>query len=425
MNFKELNLVSPILKALDRLWFTQPTEIQSKTIPLLLNWKDVLATAQTWSWKTFSFALPILHKMYESRLEKGLVDWKQKRLIKALIIAPTRELAIQIWDSISPFCTNTNFKHTVIYGWVNQFHQVKALEKWVDILIATPWRLEDLIGQWIIKLSYVEYLVLDEADIMLDMWFMPDIQKIIKRIPKNRQTLLFSATMPERIKKLASFVLNNPERVSVDKVSSTVDTINQYVYHVSSSNRRKLLQFLVKDKSYKSIIVFVRTKDETEYILEYIKSAWVSADNIHRNRSQNARQRALKALKNEEIKVLVATDIASRWLDVSGLSLVINYNIPNEAETYIHRVWRTGRAWEKWTAITFCIDAEKEKLRQVEDLIWKKLEIVFDETYKKEIIPKTKILWYTNFEENWKDKYKKKTRKSTWKKRYYWNKKKK
>jgi len=419
MKFIDLGLCNPLLKAIEKQEFQKPTEIQAKTIPFVIKWKDVLATAQTWSWKTFSFALPILHKMYEGRLEKGLVEWKQKRLIKALIIAPTRELAIQIWDSISPFCTNTNFKHTVIYGWVNQFHQVKALEKWVDILVATPWRLEDLIGQWYIKLSYVEYLVLDEADIMLDMWFMPDIQKIIKRIPNNRQTLLFSATMPERIKKLASSVLNNPEKVSVNKVSSTVDLISQYVYHVSSSNRRKLLQFLVKDKNYKSIIVFVRTKDETEYILEYVKSAWISSDNIHRNRSQNARQRALKSLKNGEIKVLVATDIASRWLDVSGLSLVINYNIPKEAETYVHRVWRTWRAWEKWTSITFCTDAEKEKLKQVEDLIWKKLEIISDETYKQEVIAKTKILWYTNFDENWKEKYKKKTRKTTWKKRYY------
>ncbi len=419
MKFIDLGLCNPLLKALDKQGFQKATEIQVKTIPFVIKWKDILATAQTWSWKTLAFGLPLIHKMYEQRKEKWDTSWKSKRILQLLIIVPTRELAIQIWENLSSFCTNTNFKLTTIFWWVNQFHQVKALQKWVDILVATPWRLEDLIGQWYIKLSNIKYLVLDEADIMLDMWFLDDIKKVIKRIPENRQTLLFSATMPQRIKVLSEEILNNPEFISVWEVSSTTENIDQYVYKVSSSNRRKLLQYLVKQKEYKSIIVFVRTKDETEFILEYIKTAWISADNIHRNRSQNARQRVLKSLKDWNIKVLVATDIASRWLDVSWLSLVINYNLPKESETYVHRIWRTGRAWKKWISISFCTKTEEDKLKEIEKLINKKINIKEDIDYKNEVISKTKILWYTDFDENWKEKYKKKTRKSTWKKRYY------
>ncbi len=419
MKFIDLGLCNPLLKAIEKQDFQKATEIQAKTIPFVIKWKDILATAQTWSGKTLAFGLPLIHKMYEQRKEKWDTNWKSKRILQLLIIAPTRELAIQIWENLSLFCTNTNFKLTTIFGWVNQFHQVKALQKGIDILVATPWRLEDLIGQWFIKLSNVKYLVLDEADIMLDMWFLDDIKKVIKRIPKERQTLLFSATMPQRIKVLSKEILTNPEFISVWKVSSTTENIDQYVYKVSSSNRRKLLQYLVKQKEYKSIIVFVRTKDETEFILEYVKTAWISADNIHRNRSQNARQRVLKSLKDWNIKVLVATDIASRWLDVSWLSLVINYNLPKEPETYVHRIWRTGRAWKKWISISFYTKAEEDKLKQIEDLINKKISIKEDIEYKNEIIPKTKILWYTDFDENWKEKYKKKTRKPTWKKRYY------
>lgn len=425
MKFTELDIIWPLQKALDKNDFIDATEVQEKVIPFAISWKDVLACAQTWSWKTLAFALSILQNLYNKRLEKWLVEWKIKRKIQSLIIAPTRELAIQIWESFAPFSTNTNFKHTVIYWWVNDFHQIKAIEKWVDILIATPWRLEDLISQWVVKLSYVEILCLDEADRMLDMWFLADIKKIIKRIPENRQTLFFSATMPKTIKELAWTLLKNPEEVTVHAVNSTVDNITQHVYHLKSSHRRQLLQYLVKNKDFDSIIVFVKTKDDTEYVLEYIKSAWVSSDNIHRNRSQNARQRALKALKDWEIKVLVATDIASRWLDVSDLSCVINYNIPSDPETYVHRIWRTARAWKKWIAISFCIEQENDKLKQVEDFIWKKIEVIDDKKYREEVIPKWKILWYANFEEDWKEKYKKKTRKSVWKKRYYWNKKKK
>lgn len=419
MKFTELNIISPLQKALNRQGFDKATEIQEKVIPFATKWKDILWCAQTGSWKTLAFWLPILQLMYNKRLEEWLVEGKIKRKIKTLIIAPTRELAIQIGDSLSVYCTNVNFKLTTIYGWVNDFHQIKAIEKWVDILVATPGRLEDLISQWVIKLSYVENLVLDEADRMLDMWFIADIKKVIKRIPHGKQTFFFSATMPKPIRELANSILYCPEEITVHTVNSTVDKIKQKVYHIKLSHRRQLLQQLVKRKEFRSIIVFVKTKDDTEYVLEYVKSAWVACDNIHRNRSQNARQRALKSLKDGKIKVLVATDIASRWLDVSDLSCVINYNIPPDPETYVHRIWRTARAGKDWVAITFCIAPEKPKLLDLEKLIWQKLEVVDDDSYKQEVIPKWRILWYANFEENWKEKYKKKTRKSTWKKRYY------
>ena len=417
MNFEELNVIPALLKALVRHDFITPTEIQEKVIPLAIKWKDILWCAQTGSGKTLAFALPILNNLYNKRLEKWLVEWKIKRKIQALIIAPTRELAIQIWEDFKPFCTNVNLKSTVIFGWVNDFHQKKAIEKWVDILIATPGRLEDLISQWVIKLSYVEILALDEADRMLNMGFLPDIKKVMKRIPKERQTFFFSATMPKEIRALASTLLHCAEEITVHKVASTTMNINQQVFQVKASHRRHLLQYLVKKSEFDSILVFVRTKDDSEFILDYIKSAWIKADNIHRNRSQNARQRSLKSLKDGEIKVLVATDIASRWLDINDLSCVINYNIPSEPDDYIHRIWRTARAGKKWVAITFCIDKEKEYLEKVEKLMWKKIEVNNDERYRDEIISKGRILGYVNFDEWFKNP--KKTRKSDWRKWFY------
>ena len=419
MKFEDTWLIPPLLKALDRQWFTQPTEIQEKVIPLANAWKDILWCAQTGSGKTLAFVLPILQSLYNKRLEKWLVDGKQKRIIKALVIAPTRELTIQIWEAFKPYCTNTNFKHTVIHWWVNDFHQIKAIEKGVDILIATPGRLDDLIRQWVIKLSQVEILALDEADRMLDLWFLSDIKKQLKRIPDGRQTFLFSATMPKAIRELARTVLHCPEEISVKAVSSAVDTVKQEVYHVKSSHRRKLLQYLVRRKDFDSMIVFVKTKDDAAYILEYVKAAWVSAESMHKNKSQNARQKALKALKMWNIKVLVATDIASRWLDVHDLSCVINYNIPADPETYVHRIGRTARAGKDGTAISFCIDHDQDKFKAIEKLIAKKIQIIEDKQYLDQVIPTWRILGYRNFDENGKEKYKKKTRKSTWKKRYY------
>ncbi|MCP4523514.1 MAG: DEAD/DEAH box helicase [Candidatus Gracilibacteria bacterium] len=388
MNFKELEVIPPLLKALDRLEFTTPTKIQEEVIPYAVKGKDILGSAQTGSGKTLAFALPILQNLYNKRLEKGLVEGKIKRKIQALVIAPTRELAIQIGDTFKPYCTNVNLKHTVIYGGVNQFHQVKAIEKGVDILIATPGRLEDLISQGIIKLSYVEILTLDEADRMLDLGFLGDIKKVIKRIPHGKQTLFFSATMSPEINELASSLLHCPETVKVDKVASTTETIDQQVFHVKSSHKRALLQNIVKNKKYDSIIVFVKTKDDTEYVLEYILAAGIKADNIHRNRSQSARQRVLKSLKDGEIKVLVATDIASRGLDINDLSCVINWNIPSDSETYVHRIGRTARAGKKGISLSMCTEKDEENFTAIEKLIGKKISVNKDDSYKDEVIPK-------------------------------------
>ena len=414
MNFSDLNIIPPLLKAIEKEWFSKPTEIQEKVIPLAIKAKDILWCAQTGSWKTLAFALPILQILYNKRLEKWVVEWKIKRKIEALILSPTRELAIQIWEAFAPYCTNTNFKHTVIYGWVNQFHQVKAIEKWVDILIATPGRLEDLISQWIVKLSYVKILTLDEADRMLDMWSLDDIKKVLKRIPDEKQTLFFSATMPNAIRELAWNILRNPEHITVHTVSSITDTIVQKVYNISRNYKRQLLQQISKRSDLKSIIVFVNTKDECEKVYEFVKMSGISCDYINKNKTQNQRQIALKALKDWKIKVLIATDIASRWLDVNNLSCVVNYDLPWDAETYVHRIWRTGRAWKDWLAISFCTSYDKEKISNIEKLIWKKIEIINDDSYKNEIVPKGQSEKIKKIN----DKNKPKSRK----KRHYWKK---
>ena len=388
MKFIELKIIQPLLKAIEKQWFSTPTKIQEKVIPLAIKWKDILGCAQTGSGKTLSFVLPILQNLYNKRLEKWIIEGKIKRKIQVLILAPTRELAIQIWEEFAPYSTNTNFKHTVIYGWINQFHQVKALEKWVEILIATPGRLMDLKSQWLINISFVEIFILDEGDRMLDMWSLVDIKKIIKGLSKQRQTMLFSATMPTAIRELAGSVLHNPEHITVHAVSSTTDSIKQIVYKVSRNYKRQLLQQISKRSDFDSIIVFVNTKDECEKVFEFIKSAGINADFINRNKTQNGRQKALKALKTWEIKVLVATDIASRWLDVNNLSCVVNYDMPWESETYVHRIWRTARAWKKWLAISFCTPHDKDKLLGVEKLIWQNIEVVTDDSYKNERVSK-------------------------------------
>lgn len=390
MNFSELNVIPPLLKALVREWFNTPTEIQNKVIPLAIKWKDILGCARTGSGKTLAFVLPMLNNLYNKRLEEGLVEWKIKRKIKALILAPTRELAIQIWETFSPYCTNVNMKHSVIYGWVNQFHQVKAIEKWVDVLVATPGRLEDLISQWILKLSFIEILVLDEADRMLEVWSLPDIKKLIKRIPKNKQTLFFSATMPNKIKELAESILHCPENIAADLVASTVDKIEQQKYLISKNYKRQLLQKIIKRKDLESIIVFVNKRDDVDRVFEYVESANIKCDFIHRWKTQNARQNALKALKIWKIKVLVATDIASRWLDINDLSCVINFDLPKDSETYVHRIWRTARAWKSWLAISFYLPEEKKTISNIEKLIDQNLLEINDDSYKNEIVAKGK-----------------------------------
>ena len=415
MNFTELNLVSPLQKALEKIEFKTTTPIQEKVIPLALEWKDILASAQTGSWKTLAFLLSVLNNLYTKRLERWFVEWKIDRKIQALILAPTRELADQIWEVLKPFCTNVNFKNTVIFWWKNQFHQEKAIKKWIEILVATPGRLIDLLEQKIFTLDNIEYFILDEADKMLDMWFLPDIEKLIKLIPKNRQTLFFSATIPNKIQKLSEKLLYNPEIISIESKAVTTDTIKQEVYLIDNAQKRQLLQYIIKKEKYPSIIVFVKTKDDTETVLEYIKAMDISCDNIHRNRSQNARNRALKKLKTWEIKVLVTTDLLARWVDIDWLSCVLNYDLPQEAETYVHRIGRTARAGKGWIAISFCNDVQKPKLAFIEKLIWETIKINTNIEYKKEEI--SKIIWNYNFENT--KKYSKNNRK----RRYYWKKK--
>lgn len=411
MKFEELWLIWPILKTLAREGFDTPTEIQEKVIPLANKGKDILGCAQTGSGKTLAFVLPILQNLYNARVEKDLPDGPIKRKIEALIIAPTRELAVQIGEACKIYCSDTNMKHTVIFGGVNDFHQIKAIEKWVDIVVATPGRLEDLISQWKIKLSYVKILTLDEADRMLDLGFLSDVKKIIKRIPQAKQTFFFSATMPKAIQDLADSLVNSPEKISIKSKKPTLENIEQLVYHVKPSHRRQLLQMLVKRKDFKSIIVFVKKKDDVAYVTEYVKASGIKVDYINKDRSQNWRQNALNALKDGTVKVLVWTDLASRGIDINDLSCVINYNVPNESETYIHRIWRTARAGKKWVAITMCIDHEKEDLVKIEKLIAKKIPISEDKSYLEEVVSKSRILGYKNFEENGKEKYKDKTRK--------------
>lgn len=408
MKFEELGIIPPLLKTINREGFTHPTEIQKKVIPVAAKGWDILGQAQTGSGKTLAFLIPVLQNLYNARLEKNLPDGKIKRKIEALIIAPTRELAVQIWEACKPYCSDTNMKHTVIFGWVNDFHQIKAIEKGVDIVIATPGRLEDLISQGKIKLSYIKLLVLDEADRMLDLGFMADVKKILKRIPEEKQTMLFSATIPKEIQHLIDQVLQEPTHIKIKSQAPTVEKIDQYAYKVNASNKRQLLQYLVKDKKYSSIIVFVKTREDVKYVEAYVKAAQIKVDSIYKDKSQNARQRALNSLKDGNIKVLVATDIASRGIDIDGLWCVINYHMPTEAETYIHRIGRTARAGKRWVAISICINHETDMFSSIEKLIWQKIQLLEDESYKKEVIPKSRILWYKNFEENGKEKYKKK-----------------
>ncbi len=405
MKFEELELCSPLQKALAREWFETPTEIQEKVIPVASENKDILGCAQTGSWKTLAFVLPILDKMYKTKKELGLEDWEWFRKIKTLVLAPTRELAEQIGETFKPYCTNVNFKHFTIYWGVNDFHQKKAFEKWLDILIATPGRLMDLVSQSVVNLSFVENLVLDESDRMLDMGNGWDIAKIIKRLRGGRHTMLFSATMPKKIKSLATEILVNPQEITVHKVASTTSNIKQIMYNVKSSHKRQLLQQIIKRKDLKSILVFVRSRTDAERILWYVKTAWIPGNSIHKDKTQNQRKKSLELLKNGEIKVLVATDIASRWLDVDSLSAVVNYDIPNNPDDYVHRIGRTGRAGKNWLAISLVIDADKEKITAIEELTKNPIKRIEDDSYKSEIVPKERIertpekkkIWRTSF----------------------------
>ena len=371
MSFEKLNIIAPILRALKAEGYTMPTPIQKQAIPVILEGKDLVGCAQTGTGKTAAFAVPLLQILsQEKSAEKGL------RVIKSLILTPTRELAVQIGESLSAYERYTGLKHTVIFGGVSQFPQTNALRAGVDILVATPGRLLDLMNQRYIKLDHVKIFVLDEADRMLDMGFAHDMKKIIARLPVKRQTLLFSATMPMEITELVDVILTNPVKVAVTPVSSTVDSIEQSVYFVDQKDKTSLLIQLLNNRAIDSALVFTRTKHGADKVVKALGKASITAQAIHGNKSQGARQLALNDFKLKRTRVLIATDIASRGIDVRELSHVINFDLPNVPETYVHRIGRTGRAGMGGTAVSFCDREEKDYLRDIQKLISKKITII-------------------------------------------------
>ena len=375
MAFRSLKIIEPILQSLKEEGYTIPTAIQAEAIPIVLQGKDLLGSAQTGTGKTAAFAIPILQLLSEKRINE------KKRKIRSLIVTPTRELAIQIGESFKAYGRHTGLTCTVVFGGVNQNSQTLALQRGIDILIATPGRLLDLMNQGFVSLRDIEIFVLDEADRMLDMGFIHDVKKLIAALPHKRQSLFFSATMPPEIVKLSSTILNNPSKVQVTPVSSTADTINQSLYFVDKGNKNALLIDILKDKNIKTALVFTRTKHGADKVVKMLVKSHIKAEAIHGNKAQNARQRALTNFKAQTTRVLVATDIAARGIDVDDLGFVINYEIPNIAETYVHRIGRTGRAGANGIALSFCDAEEKEYLRDIEKLIGKKIPVIDNHPY--------------------------------------------
>ena len=369
MTFEQLELIEPIQKALTKEGYTIPTPIQAEAIPYVLDGYDLLGCAQTGTGKTAAFSIPIIQNLYNER-QHGKV-----RGIKALILTPTRELAIQIGESFTAYGKYTDVRHTVIFGGVGQKPQTDALERGVDVLIATPGRLLDLINQGFISLKYLDYFVLDEADRMLDMGFIHDIKRILPLLPKKRQSLFFSATMPPEIERLAGTILHEPQKVEVTPASSTVDKIDQSVYFVEKAEKVSLLTHLLKDSSLESVLVFTRTKHGADKVARVLAKANIGAEAIHGNKSQTARQRALTNFKDHTTRVLIATDIAARGIDVDHLSHVINYELPNVPETYVHRIGRTGRAGRSGVAYSFCDAEEVPYLKDIQKLIGKQIPV--------------------------------------------------
>lgn len=377
MLFENLDINKPILRAIKEEGYIKPTPIQEEAIPYLLKGKDLIGCAQTGTGKTAAFAIPILQNI-SNRKNLG----KMSGHISALILAPTRELAIQIGESFTGYGKYIDINNLVIFGGVPQNPQTRALKRGVDILISTPGRLLDLVDQKYIDLKNVEYFVLDEADRMLDMGMINDVKKIITKLPKVRQNMMFSATMPKEILTLTNSILKNPVSVEVTPVSSTVDTIKQELYLVSKKHKKHLLIDLLKDKAISSALVFSRTKHGANIITRDLNKAGIEAQAIHGNKSQNARQLALNNFKEGKIRVLVATDIAARGIDVDELSHVINFDLPEVPETYVHRIGRTGRAGQQGTALSFCDVEERDYLKGIEKLICKKIPLVEEHSYK-------------------------------------------
>ena len=370
MKFEDLNLHPTLLKAVKNQNYVNPTAIQEQAIPLILKDNDVLGTAQTGTGKTAAFALPILHHLINEKSNNN------KTKIRALVVTPTRELAIQIGENFTDYAKYNNIKNTVIFGGVKQGTQTNALANGVDVLVATPGRLLDLMGQGFISLNDIGYFVLDEADRMLDMGFINDIKKLLEKLPKNRQSLFFSATMPNSILTLSNTILRNPKKIAVHQVSTTAETIQQSIYYTNKSDKKDLLFHILKNKDINQILVFSRTKHGADRIVRNLQKNNIEAAAIHGDKSQNQRQRALQSFKDYKVRVLVATDIAARGIDIDKLSYVLNYDIPNEPETYVHRIGRCGRAGEKGVSISICEPEENVYAKDIEKLIKQKIEAV-------------------------------------------------
>lgn len=376
MTFQELQLLPSILKSLDEQGYTEPTAIQERSIPYILDRDDVLGVAQTGTGKTAAFAIPIIqHLANEPKHPSG------KRKISTLVLTPTRELAIQIAESFSVYGKYTNIKNTVIFGGVPQGKQVRTLNQGVDVLVATPGRLLDLMNQGIISLKDVKYFILDEADRMLDMGFIHDIKKVLAVLPKKRQSLFFSATMPDNIVKLSRDILKSPKKVEVSPVSSTAETIQQYLYMTNKSSKGDLLLHILDNPEIDQVLVFARTKHGSDRIVRKLQKKKIKSAAIHGNKSQNQREKAMKAFKDGSVRVMVATDIAARGIDIDKLRYVINYDIPNEPETYVHRIGRCGRAGEEGIAISICEPEEIVYIKDIQKLINQKIEVINDNPF--------------------------------------------
>jgi len=389
MTFTDLGIIEPILKALKDEGYTHPTPIQAQSIPILLKKKDLLGCAQTGTGKTAAFTIPILQHLYSTNL-----DTKGYRKIKTLIVTPTRELAIQIADSITTYAKYTGLKNVVVFGGVKQGGQTDALRRGTDILVATPGRLLDLISQGYITLKDIEYFVLDEADQMLDMGFIHDIKKIIAKLPSKRQSLFFSATMPSAIIELSGKILGDYEKVTVKPEQATAEKIEQAVYFVSKKNKPSLLVHILETNPEASVLVFSRTKHGADKIVKFLAKSHIKAAAIHGNKSQGARQRALGNFKNGESNVLIATDIAARGIDIDDLSLVINFDLPNISETYVHRIGRTGRAKASGIALSFCDLEERAYLKDIQKLINQQIPVIEEHPFlvdESEVKPVAKV----------------------------------
>ncbi len=376
MTFNDLGLSAPLLRSLKEVGYSTPTPIQEQSIPILLRGNDLLGCAQTGTGKTAAFSLPIIQLLHADKKQ-----FRGKRDVRALIVTPTRELAIQIGENFSAYEKYTRIRNTVIFGGVKQGRQVEALSRGVDVLVATPGRLLDLIGQGIITLRHIEYFVLDEADRMLDMGFIHDIRKLLKLLPRDRQSLFFSATMPKEIVDLSNRILDRPEMVTIKPEQATAERVDQSIYFIHKRGKIKLLTHLLKTEDMHSTLVFSRTKHGANKIVRLLGKAGIESAAIHGNKSQTARQKALKGFKDGSISVLVATDIAARGIDVADLSHVVNYDLPNIPETYVHRIGRTGRAGASGIAISFCNEEERAYLKTIQKLIKQEIPVIEDHPF--------------------------------------------